>query len=115
MLINFASTWKDLLKHSISGEFLLMERYVIRVFRKNLCSTLIQLLWESLTDNFYQYFELRTKSQRIEFGDILQTDGLVQGDLIKVLLLIAPFVERFKKLLWESLPDKFYRYREKFS
>ena len=28
--------------------------------------------------------------------------------------LIPPFVERFKKLLWESLPDKFYQYLEQF-
>ena len=25
-------------------------------------------------------------------------------------LRIAPFVERFKAALWESLPDKFYQY-----
>ena len=41
-------------------------------------------------------------------------EGYVQGALRKE-LHIAPFVERFKATLWESLLDKFCQYLEQFT
>ena len=41
-------------------------------------------------------------------------EGSVQGTLRKN-LIIAPFVEPLKMLLWESLTDKIYQYLEQFT
>ena len=62
LLMNFASTWNKLLKHCISAEFLLVEGYVQGALGMELCiapsqSTLKQLLWEGLADEFCQNLE----------------------------------------------------------
>ena len=52
-MINFVSTWNNLLKHCISADFLLMEGYV----QGALQGALKQSVWEGLTDKSYHYLE----------------------------------------------------------
>ena len=61
-MINFASTCKNLLKHSNSAEFLLMEGSAQGAPRKELqiasfVERFKQFLWENLVDNCNQHFQ----------------------------------------------------------
>ena len=47
------------------------------------------------------------------FAEFQLIEGYIHQALKKE-LLIPPFVECFKKLLWESLSEKFYQYLEQF-
>ena len=96
--MNFGSAWNNLLKHWISSNFFLMEGYVQVSYERN-CTLLLsqsavkQLLWEGLTDEFWQYLEYLLKHWIS--SEFLLMEGYVQGVLRKE-LHIAPLVERFK-------------------
>ena len=60
--MNFISTWKNLLKHCIFANLLLMEFYLQDALQKELLivpfvECLKAALWERLTERFRQYLE----------------------------------------------------------
>ena len=110
LLINFAKTWSNFLKHCIPNKLWLMEGYVQGALQKELRNApFVELFknnyfWKNFLINFASTWNNLHK--HCISNEFLLVEGYVQG-AIRTELHIAPFVERFKTsvflLLWEVL------------